>query len=170
MRTKTKAMEDYYRQEAVETGVLTTRNDVWVYSIKTILKYPIFGVVNAGEPEDIPPEYSDNPEGYVSHNVFFDFGRTSGIVGMALVALFFFLPAAKMLASQRWMFYLPFLFTHLAMFIFWMSLSFVHYKTFWAFWMLASIVPTLRTNAKKTIRPNRLHTARTGLLVGHLGN
>jgi hypothetical protein len=170
MRTKTKAMEDYYRQEAVETGVLTTRNDVWVYSIKTIVKYPIFGVVNAGEPEDIPPEYSDNPEGYVSHNVFFDFGRTSGFVGMALVALFFFFPAAKMLASQRWMFYLPFLFTHLAMFIFWMSLSFVHYKTFWAFWMLASMAPALRANAKTTLKPNRLHTARTELLVEHSGN
>ena len=56
------------------------------------------------------------------------------------------------------------------MFIFWMSLSFVHYKTFWAFWMLASMAPALRANAKTTLKPNRLHTARTELLVEHSGN
>jgi hypothetical protein len=166
IRTKVQAMEDYYRQEASEAGVFTSRNDVWAYSIRTILKYPIFGVVNSEEPEDIPPEYSDNPEGYVSHNVFLDYGRTSGMVGMAFAALFFFFPVMGMCLGGEWMRYLPFLLTHVAMFIFWMSLSFVHYKTFWAFWILATMAATSRAKENSRRRPKHSYAKPQELLTG----
>src|ERR1700678_3172289 len=103
--------------------MFASRNDVWTYSIKTILKYPVFGVVNSHEPEEIAPEYIDNHDGNVSHNVFLDYGRFGGIPGMILLAFFFFYPACKMAFGNQWPSYAPFLLVHLAMFIFWMSLS-----------------------------------------------
>jgi O-Antigen ligase len=151
MRTKAGAIKDYYNEAAQESGTLASRNDVWIYSIRTILKYPAFGVVNSHEPEEIAPEYIDNPEGYVSHNLFLDYGRFTGIPGMILLALFFFYPARKMAFSSQWASYTPFLLVHLAMLIFWMSLSYIHYKTFWAFWMLAAMAAA---NGPKDIIPN----------------
>ena len=139
LQTKAKATKDYYNEAALESGTFASRNDVWAYSIRTILKYPVFGVVNSHDPEEIAPEYLDNPEGYVSHNVFLDYCRFGGVPGMILLALFFFYPAWKMATSNQWPSYVPFLLTNLAMFIFWMTLSYVHYKTFWAFWMLAAM-------------------------------
>jgi uncharacterized membrane protein (DUF2068 family) len=146
LRTKAKAMKDYYKEVAQESGAFASRNDVWTYSIRTILKYPAFGVVNSREPEDIAPEYIDNPEGYVSHNVFLDFGRFAGIPGIILLAAFFFYPVLKMVSGGRRACFTPFLLVHLAMFIFWMSLSYVHYKTFWAFWILAAMAATSGPN------------------------
>jgi hypothetical protein len=58
-----------------------------------------------------------------------------------LLAFFFFYPAWKMVFSGQWTCFMPFLLVHLAMLIFWMSLSFVHYKTFWAFLMAAAHRP-----------------------------
>jgi hypothetical protein len=147
-----KALKDYYEDAARETGMFASRNDVWTYSIRTILKYPVFGVVNSHEPEEIAPEYIDNPEGYVSHNVFLDYGRFGGLPGMVLLAFFFFYPAGKMAFSNQWPCYTPFLLVHLAMFIFWMSLSYVHYKTFWAFWLLAAMAAVSGPNENA---PNR---------------
>jgi hypothetical protein len=155
LRTKVKALIDYYEEAARETGTFASRNDVWTYSIKTILKYPVFGVVNSRDPEEIAPEYIDNPEGYVSHNVFLDYGRFGGIPGMVLLALFFFYPACKMAFSSQCSSYTPFLLTHLAMFIFWMSLSYVHYKTFWAFWILAAMAATGGPNETEPIGRRR---------------
>jgi hypothetical protein len=152
LRTKVEALHDHYKEEAVEKGTFGSRNDVWTYSIRTILKYPVFGVSKSHEPEEIAPEYSDNPEGYVSHNVFLDYGRYCGIPGIILLAFFFFFPAAKMALSDQWACYIPFLLTYLAIFIFWMSLSYIHYKTFWAFWILAAIAAA---NGPNEIEPNR---------------
>jgi len=155
LRTEVKALKDYYEEAAQETGMLASRNEVWTYSMKTIMKYPVFGVVNSHDPEEIAPEYIDNPEGYVSHNVFLDYGRYGGIPGMVLLALFFFYPACKMTFNDHWASYTPFLLTHLAMFIFWMSLSYVHYKSFWAFWMLAAMAAADRPNESEAIRRKR---------------
>jgi hypothetical protein len=155
LRSKVKALEDYYKETARETGVLASRGDVWVYSIRTILKYPIFGVINSHEPEEIAPEFRDNPEGYVSHNVFLDYGRFGGIPGLVLLAFFFFFPAVKMWFSSRWGCYTPFLLTHFALFIFWMGLSYVYYKTFWAFWILSTMAATHWPDSDKPIGRKR---------------
>lgn len=170
MRTKIAAMAEYYKHESLEAGMFTSRNAVWRYSIRTILEHPVFGVVDSHEPEDIPPEYSDNPEGYVSHNVFLDFGRYSGILGMVLAAFFFLFPALKMARGDQWISYIPFLGTHFAMFIFWMSLSFVHYKTFWAFWMLASMAAGIWPNRNTLIRQKQPRTGRHGISANVSGS
>jgi O-Antigen ligase len=155
LRSKVKALQEHYKEEASEKGTFGSRSDVWTYSIRTILKYPVFGVVKSHEPEDIAPEYSDNPEGYVSHNVFLDCGRYCGIPGIILLAFFFFYPASKMALSDQWACYIPFLLAHLAMFIFWMSLSYVHYKTFWAFWILAAMAAANGPNETEPIKRKR---------------
>jgi hypothetical protein len=155
VHTRVTALKNYYKETSRETGILASRNDVWTYSIKTILKYPVFGIVNSHEPEDVPPDYSDTPEPWLSHNVFLDYGRNGGIPGMVLLAFFFFYPAWKMAFSSQWACYAPFLLVHLAMFIFWMSLSFVHYKTFWAFWILAAMAAASRPDEGGPIRKKR---------------
>jgi O-antigen ligase len=156
IRTKVTALKDSYKDTSREAGLFTSRNDVWAYSIETILKYPIFGIVNSRELEDVPPDYRDTPEPWLSHNVFLDYGRNGGITGMVLVAFFFFYPAWKMASGSQWFCFTPFLLTNLAMFIFWMSLSFVHYKTFWAFWILAAMAAASWPNDGEPRKRNRL--------------
>jgi len=56
------------------------------------------------------------------------------------VVWFFFYPFVKLWRrADNWRFLGFFLF-HFALLIFWMSLSFQFYKTFWGFWMLATMV------------------------------
>jgi hypothetical protein len=113
------------------------------------MKYPIFGIRITGDQEEITSEYASSG-GYLSHNVFLDYGRYVGITGMILLAFFFFRPAIQMLKSGRLPQYLPFLLAHFSMFIFWMSLSFQFYKTFWALWMLMAVAaPALLPNGAK---------------------
>jgi O-antigen ligase len=138
MRTKVTKLGDYYKGVSAESGVAASRTGVWHDSINTILKYPLFGIAVTGEQEEITSEYASQGW-YLSHNIFLDFGRSIGIPGMLLLAFFFFWPAVRMWQTGEPVRYLPFVLAHFAMFIFWMSLSFTFYKTFWALWMLMAM-------------------------------
>jgi len=138
LRTKVSALARYYDETSQETSAAASRTGVWHDSINTILKYPLFGIRVTGDQEVITSEYAAGGF-YLSHNVFLDYGRTCGIPGMLLLAMFFFWPAIKMWQTGNYIRYLPFLLAHFALFIFWMSLSFQFYKTFWALWMLMAV-------------------------------
>jgi len=138
LRTKTFKLGDYYKGASAESGVAASRTGVWHDSIHTILRYPLLGIRVTGEQEEITSEYAGQGS-YLSHNIFLDFGRAIGIPGMLLLAFFFFYPAVQMWLRPNWVQYLPFLLAHFSMFIFWMSLSFTFYKTFWALWMLMAM-------------------------------
>jgi O-antigen ligase len=138
MRTKVVSLDQYYKETASESSAAASRTGVWHDAIHTILKYPIFGIRVTGEQEEITSEYASQG-GYLSHNVFMDYGRSCGIPGMLLLVMFFFWPAYWMWNSANRIRYLPFLLAHFAMFIFWMSLSFQFYKTFWGLWMLMTV-------------------------------
>lgn len=138
-RDRIDALFDYYQRTSDQYGAAASRSDVWEYSLKTIRTYPLMGRRFNNDVEDIPPEYAAFGD-YLSHNVFLDYGRATGIPGMALVIFFFFYPMVKLWQRpDSWRFIGFFLF-HLALLIFWMSLSFQFYKTFWGFWMLAAMV------------------------------
>jgi len=138
LRSKVSSLARYYDETSQDTSAAASRTGVWHDSIHTIMKYPLLGIRVTGDQEEITSEYA--PQGsYLSHNVFLDFGRAIGIPGMLLLVLFFFWPAIKMWQSRNYIRYLPFLLVHFALLIFWMSLSFPFYKTFWAFWMLMAV-------------------------------
>ena len=138
-KSRIDALYDYYQRTSGEYGAAASRSDVWEYSMRTIISHPLLGLGFNKDPEDIPPEYADYG-GYLSHNVFLDYGRSTGIPGLLLVIAFFFYPAFKLWQRpDNWRFLGFFLF-HFALLIFWMSLSFQFYKTFWGYWMLATMV------------------------------
>jgi hypothetical protein len=139
LRTKVVSLDAYYRGVSSESSAAASRTGVWHDSINTILKYPLLGIRVTGDQEEITSEYADQGW-YLSHNVFLDFGRYVGIPGMLLLIFFFFYPALNLWHSADRIRYLPFLLAHFAMFVFWMSLSFQFYKTFWGLWMLMAVV------------------------------
>ncbi len=138
LRTKVSSLAQYYDETSKEEGAAASRTGVWHDSINTIMKYPLFGIRVTGDQEVITSEYAEGGS-YLSHNNFLDFGRACGIPEMLLLAMFFFWPAIKMWQSGNYIRYLPFLLAHFAVFVFWMSLSFPFYKTFWALWMLMAV-------------------------------
>ena len=138
-RDRMTALYDYYNRTSDEYGAAASRTDVWDYSLRTIARHPFLGTRFNEEAEEIPPEYAEFG-GYLSHNVFLDYGRATGIPGMLAVVFFFFHPFVRLWRRpDNWRFLGFFLF-HIALLIFWMSLSFQFYKTFWGFWMLAAMV------------------------------
>ncbi len=138
-RDRMDALYRYYQRSKYDYGAAASRTDVWEYSLRTILRHPFLGIRFNNEREDIPLEYAVYGE-YLSHNVFLDYGRWTGIPGVAAVSFFFFFPLVRLWRrSDNWRF-LGFHLFHFSLLIFWMSLSFQFYKTFWGFWMLAAIV------------------------------
>lgn len=138
-RERIDALYHYFQYSVEEYGGAASRTDVWEYSLKTIIKHPLVGIRFNDDPEDIPAEYFEFG-GYLSHNVFLDYGRWTGIPGISAVIFFFLYPLLRLWRrSDNWRFMGFFLF-HFALLIFWMSLSFQFYKTFWGFWMLAALV------------------------------
>ncbi|MCZ7592451.1 MAG: O-antigen ligase family protein [Kiritimatiellae bacterium] len=138
-RERVDALYHYFQYSVEEYGGAASRTDVWEYSLKTIIKHPLVGIRFNDDPEDIPAEYFEFG-GYLSHNVFLDYGRWTGIPGISAVIFFFLYPLLRLWRrSDNWRFMGFFLF-HFALLIFWMSLSFQFYKTFWGFWMLAALV------------------------------
>ena len=135
VETRIRAMLEYQQEVTEERGFAASRDDVWRVSLRTIAKYPIFGVRFHGAEEEVPHEYRERGW-YLSHNVFLDYGRSSGVPGMTLFALFFFWPFGAMLRRKRRQKYFPFMLLHVAFLVFFMGLSFQFYKTFWAGWML----------------------------------
>ncbi len=160
LRTKVSSLARYYDETSQKEGAAASRTGVWHDSINTIMKYPLLGIRVTGDHEVITSEYADQGW-YLSHNVFLDNGRSIGIPGMLLVAMFFFWPAIKMWQSGERVRYLPFLLAHFALFIFWMSLSFAFYKTFWALWMLMAVA-TNQSQTRPVFKKQRVRTA-----VGH---
>ena len=151
LRTKVVSLDRYYKSATSESSAAASRTGVWRDSIHTIMTYPLFGIAVTGRQEEITSEYA-SAGGYLSHNIFLDFGRATGIPGMLLLAFFFFWPALKMWQSGTRSAYLPFLLAHFAIFIFWMSLSFTFYKSFWGLWMLmAMTVPSRGANRGKLL-------------------
>jgi O-antigen ligase len=138
LRTKVASLDRYYKEVSSESGLAASRTGVWHDSIHTIMQYPLFGIRMTGDQEEITSEYASQGW-YLSHNVFLDYGRSIGLPGMFLLGFFFFWPVVKMWKSPDRVRYLPFILAHFAMFIFWMSLSFTFYKTFWALWMLLAM-------------------------------
>jgi O-antigen ligase len=133
------ALYEYYQRTKDEYGAAASRTDVWEYSIRTILRNPFLGIRFNSEREEIPLEYAAFGD-YLSHNVFLDYGRWTGLPGMAAVVFFFFYPMVRLWRRpDNWRF-LGFHLFHFSLLIFWMSLSFQFYKTFWGFWMLAVLV------------------------------
>jgi O-antigen ligase len=138
LRTKVLGMETYYKETSDSEGAAASRTGVWHDSINTILTYPLLGITVTGDREVITSEYAAQGY-YLSHNVFLDFGRSTGIPGMLLLAFFFFWPAIRLWQSGNRNIYLPFFLATFAVLIFWMSLSFPFYKTFWVLWMLTAM-------------------------------
>lgn len=139
MQSKVLALDQFHKQQSQELGgAAASRTGVWRDSINTIMSYPLFGIRFTGDLEVITSEYAE-AGWYLSHNVFLDYGRYVGIPGMMLLAFFFFRPVIQMYKGGRLAQYMPFILAHFAMFIFWMSLSFQFYKTFWALWMLMTM-------------------------------
>lgn len=136
VRSRMDALKQNYERQQREEGVLASRTDVWTYSLRSIRTNPLTGRAFALEPEPNPPGY---PRGYFSHNVFLDYGRSSGIPAMLLLGWFFFYPFARLWRQRRFARYMPFFLAYFAMFLFWMVLSFQFYKTFWALWMLMAM-------------------------------
>ena len=152
MKTRSEALLQNYETQSEDEGLAASRTGVWTDSINTIMQHPLMGIKGSGSTEKITSEYS-NTGYYLSHNVFLDYGRVLGIPGMLLLAFFFFYPAIKVFQSGNWIRFFPFLMVNFAMFIFWISLSFEFYKTFWGLWMLMVLA------ASRT--PQRPHAAST---------
>jgi len=151
LRTKVLSLGTYYKSTSEKEGAAASRSGVWHDSINTILSYPLFGIRVTGDREVITSEYAQAGS-YLSHDVFLDYGRAIGIPGMLMLVFFFFNPAWRMWRSGEHIRYLPFLLTHFALLIFWMSLSFQFYKTFWVFWMLAAMAaPSTSNPARKSM-------------------
>ena len=152
LRTTVLKMGDYYKSVSAEEGLAASRTGVWRDSLHTIMRYPLLGFAVTGDQEETTSEYTDQGS-YLSHNVFLDYGRLCGLPCMLLVAFFFFWPAIRMWRTGDRVRYLPFLLAHFSMLIFWMSLSFQFYKTFWALWMLmAMAVPGKTARASNSVR------------------
>lgn len=154
LRSKVTALGNYYKETAAETGAAASRTGVWNDSINTIMKYPVFGIAVTGESEVITSCYASSGS-YLAHNVFLDYGRATGIPGMLLLAGFFFWPSYLMWKSGRLVRYVPFLLALFAMFIFWISLSFQFYKTFWALWMLMAMAVGAPLGLQRTTRSHQ---------------
>jgi O-Antigen ligase len=146
LRTRAAAMSSYREETTESMGIATTRTGVWTDSLAIMAKYPLFGL--AGRRQSI---VTDETGGQLAHNVFFDFGRSCGIPCMVLLAGFFFWPVIRVWVARQWIDFLPFLLVHFSLLIFWSCLSFIFYKTFWAFWMLMTIATQGPAIAKKQV-------------------
>lgn len=139
-RSRMVGLWNYYRSNTTgDSSLAASRTDVWRYSIRTIEKHPWLGIRYSGEREEMPGEYR-RYGGYLSHNVFLDYGRYGGIPCMLMVIFFFFYPEVRLLRLGPIPRFLGFHLAYFAMFIFWMSLSFQFYKTYWALWMLMTVM------------------------------
>ena len=116
--------------------------------------HPIIGGFAANDEPEILREFS-------AHNIFLDFGRGGGIAGLLLSVLFFFWPLIRAWPLRETK-HLPFLLVYFAFFIFWMTLPFAGYKSFWGFWglMIVAFPPQPknygpRPSSRKAVLPRR---------------
>jgi O-antigen ligase len=163
IRSRAAALFSYYRAAAEDTGAAASRTGVWEASLDTIRRYPLMGVEFNHGVETVPAEYAGRGS-FLSHNVFLDYGRSSGIPGMLLLAWFFFRPMLRVFGREPVVPYMPFLLAHFAFLVFFMSLSFPFYKAFWGFWMLMALAVARGSGPRLAVsRVRRRRSARTPL-------
>ena len=157
LKTRSVGLFENYESQSADMGMAASRTGVWYDSINTIMEHPLVGIKGSGAKETITTEYAKAGY-YLSHNVFLDYGRAIGIPGMLLVMLFFFYPAIKVFQCRNPGRFIPFVMMHFAMFIFWVSLSFQFYKTFWGFWMLMVMAVSAQPHSmRRSISHRRRH-------------
>ena len=152
MRSRTEALSNHFEHQSGELGSMASRTDVWNVAIDTIMRYPLTGVVFAGGREKIITGYED---GYLAHNVFLDYGRVSGIPGLLFSVVFLCIPAWRIWKHPNRMQFTAFFMVFVAVFTFWMVLSFQFYKTVWSFWALMMVAADLPGDKKKSLGMER---------------
>ena len=138
-RDRISGLLSYYGKIRKKTTIAASRTEVWSYSLRTVWRYPIMGVGTSRWKEEIPSSYRARGE-YDSHNVFLEYGRSAGVMGMVLIAMFFFYPVWSLGKHRSRNLYLPFYMAYFSMFIFWMVLSYTFYKPFWALWIMMAML------------------------------
>ena len=135
------ALFDFYSSQSKELGVAASRTGVWEQSISLMLKYPFTGLIgNDAMRIRFRSINGDVESGYLAHNVFLDNAVQTGIPSMLMLAGAFFMPLLEFSKRKIPIVYFSGFFCfYFACFIFWMTLSFPFYKTFWSFWVLLYI-------------------------------
>lgn len=133
------ALFHYYEGQSEDLGVAASRTDVWEQAIQLIQDYPLIGVLGNDALDQVQALGASTGEGFLAHNVFLDYGLQVGLPGLFLLIGAYILPILYLWKSKTWLPFAGFLCFYFACFIFWMTLSFQFYKTFWAFWALFSL-------------------------------
>ncbi len=148
------AIFNFFIFQSNRLGSAASRTDVWEQAIRLTLSYPFLGVLGNDALYMVRAiGGAIDPAQFLAHNVFLDFGWQVGLPGMFLLVFAFLLPFIWLMRSKIWLPYAGFLCFYFASFIFWMTLSYQYYKTFWAFWALFCLA-VMRTS------PRRIKAAR----------
>lgn len=142
IRSRTEALSTHFESQSGELGAAASRTNVWSDAIDTITRYPLTGYIFANGKERITSEYAARG-GYLAHNVFLDYGRYGGIPGLIFVSMFIFRPVIRMWKRGDRMQFIAFFMVFMAVFTFWMALSYQFYKTVWSFWALMMVAGDL---------------------------
>ena len=121
-----------FSQEQSDDSILLSRADTWSGSWQEFMSNPLVGTL---------PENRVSISGfgydYASHNVWLDFARGTGILGIIWFTLFFFHPITLMYrrnnSADAFVWLLPFL----ALFLIFMNVSLGNLKCFYFLWALA---------------------------------
>ncbi len=140
----------------------------WDTHFEIMKKYPLIGITK-GEIWDFG-EYGAGRVGIdaiggAAHNVFLDFGSSSGIVGLVLFTCLFFRAPVILIRRRGFVFALPFLVELFPIFFGFMSLSAGNWKTYWGLLacMIAGIWALPATKASRinpAVRETRSYAAR----------
>lgn len=131
------ALSMFYGKQSKGLGIAASRTDVWNQAIQIIIDYPFLGLFGNNVIDPETTSHSKVAGGYLAHNVFLDYAVQVGIPGMLMLAGAFGAPIIILVRRRiPFAYFAGFLCFFFACLIFWMTLSFQFYKTFWAFWML----------------------------------
>ncbi len=150
MRSRTEALSNHFEHQSGELGAAASRTDVWKDAIDTIMRYPLTGYKFVNGKENLTSEYAEGGY-YLAHCVFLDYGRYGGIPGLVFVTMFLFAPAWKLWRHPSRMQFTAFFMVFVAVFTFWMVLSFQFYKTVWSFWALMMVAGDMPSEKKVTL-------------------
>ena len=147
MRSRTEALSSHFESQSGEMGAAASRTDVWGDAIDTILTYPLTGYRFVNGKERITSHYASEG-GYLAHSVFLDYGRYGGIPGLVFTVMFLFAPAWRLWRHPDRGQFTAFFMLFVAVFTFWMVLSFQFYKTVWSFWALMMVASEMPSEKK----------------------
>ena len=150
VRSRTTALSTHFEQQKGELGAVASRTDVWMDSIDTIMRYPLTGFRFVDGKERITSHYAVDGS-YLSHCVFLDYGRWGGLPGLMFTVMFLFVPVKRLWGHPNRMQFTAFLMVFVAVFTFWMVLSFPFYKTVWSFWSLMMLAGDLPAEKPVTL-------------------